>query len=338
MTTEARGITQDPTPEEFAEAAAWVARLHGPDRTLQTDRGFQRWLTAAPAHATAFEAMTAAWEVSGRLPMQDFPRVSRWERAGYRRGFIRAGLAVAMIAALALVAILYIDRTRGVVTEIGEQRLVTLQDGTRVFLNTETRIVVRYDDSMRKVELKRGEAQFDVAQSSQRPFVVQAGGRQIVALGTSFVVREDRHGLSVTLIEGKVSVASPGDGRKDDTNILVPGQRLTFNAIVSQPPRLDRPSIERVTAWRRGQLDFDATPLADAASEMNRYSLTKVVVEGARARDIPITGVFRAGDASSFVSAISRLYRLHVIEDKDGLHLVAAPSESPAMSGGQNSN
>src|SRR5688500_9675305 len=92
----------EPTPAEYAEAAAWIARLHGPNRTAGVERGLHRWLNGSPEHVAAFEAMNAAWEVTGKLPRASFPRVSRWQRLGYRQGFIRSAVAVASIGILAL--------------------------------------------------------------------------------------------------------------------------------------------------------------------------------------------------------------------------------------------
>lgn len=342
----------DPTPEEFAEAAAWIARLHGPNRTAQFEKGFQRWLTAKPEHAAAFEAMTSAWEIAGRLPQPPFPRISRWQRLGYRQGFVRSAVAVITIAVIAITVFLYSQYLRGVTTDIGEQRQLTLEDGSRVYLNTSTRILVRYDKDTRRIELKQGEAQFDVAKNPTRPFLVRAGNHEIKALGTSFMVRYDRDGTAVTLVEGKVSVYALADGPSvekaraaavaDSTRrtrestgaepnsrprnlaaagavTLSPGQRLTLAGTIT--PKLDEPPLEKVTAWRRGLVDFDNTALRDAIDEMNRYSTRTIILDDVGAASTPITGVFRAGDAASFAAAVARAYGLALAEAPDAIHL-----------------
>src|ERR1700735_5441987 len=156
-----------------------------------------------------------------------------------------------MAAAAALLAIvgmiLWLAPAPDLTTEVGEQRLVTLTDGTHVFLNTATRIAVNFDAHARWVELKSGEALFDVAKKPSWPFIVQAGDRQIKALGTSFVVRRDPTQTAVTLVEGTVSVTTPAsapairDSRADASPsarafTLKPGQRLTF---LGQQARLE---------------------------------------------------------------------------------------------------
>lgn len=351
MTVETdRSSERDPSPAEFAEAAAWVARLHGPNRTAQVEKGLRRWLEASPAHAAALEAMTAAWEATGKLPQESFPRLSRWQRAGYREGFIRSVLAVAAIAAVAIGTGLYLHRLGGIATGIGEQRLLTLDDGTRVFLNTATRLVVKYDKSVRKVELKGGEALFDVARRADWPFIVEAGDRQVRALGTSFIVRRDSEDLAVTLVEGKVTVspvavpaaadpqssvpssaqprvqADHAEALDADAEIITlsPGQRVMIAA--HRPPMLDQPAIEKMTAWRRGLVDFENTPLAEAVAEMNRYSVLRLVIDGPQAAAIPITGVFRTGDAPSFAAAVARAYQLQVVEESSEIRLTGIPA------------
>lgn len=316
--------------EQIDEAAVWIAMLHGPDRTAKLERGFRRWLAANPAHAEAFEKISTAWEVTGALPRGPFPHLSRWQRAGFRAGFARAAGAVAAVAVVAALGVVLYLRTAGVATDIGEQRMLALEDGTRIYLNTDTRVFVDYDERVRRVELRKGEALFEVAkQARSRPFVVAAGNREITALGTSFVVRRDEERLSVTLVEGVVSVAAVGDGavRSEPATTLKPGQRLVLTT--SAQPRLDQPPLEKLTAWRGGHVDFDDVTLADAAAEMNRYSTTKLSIERAEAAGIRVTGIFRAGDTSSFAAAVARTYELEVVE-KPRLLLLAGMPATPA--------
>lgn len=312
------------TPEEIDEAAVWIARLRAPDRTMMVERGLRRWLAAKPSHGAAFEIVSNAWELTGAIERRPFPRLSRWERSGFRVGFATA--AVACMALIVAIGAYLRIITPGVASDVGEQRTLTLEDGTRVFLNTASRLVVDYGESERKVELKSGEALFEVAKRLDWPFVVVAGGRKITALGTSFVVRNDHLDLSVTLIEGKVAVVPttpfvqlPLSRRQAAPVTLAPGERLTLPT--DQPSRIDHPSIEQLTAWRRGVVEFDETELRSAAEEMNRYSKLKVVVEGQDSAGIRINGVFRAGDAVGFASAVSRAYGLKLDRSADELVL-----------------
>jgi len=300
-----------PSPAARAEAAAWVARLHGPNRTQDVEAGFRRWLAESPERGAAFELLTDTWEKSANLRRHPAEQVASWQAVGFRVTLSRAALACCVIAILAVVGTLLYLHTNAVSTAIGEQRTLALEDGTRVYLNTNSRAVVHYDKTARRVELQSGEALFEVAKRPDWPFIVTAGDRQIRALGTEFIVRRDASDLTVTLVEGKVTVATiqreNGPSPKD-ARVMSPGQRLTFAQ--SATPKLDLPPLDRVTAWQRGLVSFDATPLADAIADMNRYNRVRIVVVASSASAIRVSGIFRAGDTANFAQAIARTYHL----------------------------
>ena len=223
-------------------------------------------------------------------------------------------------------------RDPGLTTRPGEQRTLTLEDGTRVYLNTASRMHVHYDATSRRVELDDGEAYFEVAKHAGWPFVVIAGGRQVVARGTAFLIRRDDERITVTLVEGKVTVAPAGEavaaatgastlqlpeGAKDQLT-LSPGQRVTFAG--RDAPKFDQPSLEGVTAWQRGQVVLDHTPLADAVAEMNRYSDIKLKIED--------PGIFRTGDSEYFAQAVSETYHLRVATRGREIMLSGSPRAS----------
>jgi transmembrane sensor len=236
------------------------------------------------------------------------------------------GLVALAAAILVAVGIAIFVRYEGVVTRVGEHRLLVLEDGTRVSLNTATRVVVRYDKHARRIELKRGEAFFDVAKRSNWPFIVQAGDREVHAVGTAFAVRRERDRIAITLIGGKVTVTA-GESR-GELFALAPGQRLTFDA--HKAPAMDAPSLETVIAWRRGEVVFDDTPLSVAVAEMNRYSETRLIVERVAAAEVPISGLFQAGDSVNFANAIARAYGLRISARHDEIVIGGVPQTAPA--------
>lgn len=309
-----------------AEAAAWLARLHGPQRAANVDRGFQRWLQAHPENVRAFALLTERLEAVERLRTRALPRA--WRKAP-RTTRVAWPLAAGVAAALGLVAagaFAYL-RYAGVGTAVGEQRTLTLEDGTRVYLNTSTRVRVHYDEGQRRIELVTGEALFDVAKESHRPFVVAAGDRDITALGTIFLVQREAQEISVTLVEGKVAVAANAGAERGvalaKLAVLAPGERLTISA--RKPPRVDHPALEKVAAWRQGQVALENVPLARAVAEMNRYSTVRLVVESPGAAAAPVGGFFRMGDSASFARAVADTYGLQVIERDDEIVLVGEP-------------
>jgi transmembrane sensor len=102
--------------------------------------------------------------------------------------------------------------TKSGLTAPGEQRTVVLEEGSRITLNTRTRIAVHLARHVREVVLRDGEAFFEVSKDASRPFTVRTSIGSARAIGTRFdVYLEDNH-LSVTTQEGKVMLATPVGG------------------------------------------------------------------------------------------------------------------------------
>jgi transmembrane sensor len=176
--------------------------------------------------------------------------------------------------------------------------------------------------------LEAGEAFFDVAKNPLRPFIVTAGSESVVAVGTAFMVQRNvaNREIAITLVEGKVRVV-PVDASgiavpASPVQVLIPGQRLQF---VGARLTLDQPNIEAVTAWRRGEVVLDHTPLADAVAEMNRYSPVKLVVSSPDSSEIEVSGIFRAGDSARFAHAVADTYQLDVIEESERILIAGSP-------------
>src|SRR5690606_12600450 len=121
-------------------------------------------------------------------------------------------------------------------TAVGERLAVTLDDGSVLTLNTDSRALVQYGDGIRGVTLEKGQALFEVAKNPELPFVVTAAGRKVTALGTAFDVRVTDDRLAVTLIEGRVAVepTAPSSAIKERTE-LAPGDQLIAAASHPQP-------------------------------------------------------------------------------------------------------
>jgi len=318
-------VAPGPSAAVRREAAVWIARIHGPDRTEAIEAGLRQWLQESAEHRQAFELASELWESAARLPDHALPRLMRWKRVNAPSRLPRSLLAACIAGAALIVTAGLFAYFRDPVlnTEIGEQRIVTLQDGTRISMNTATRMVVHYRNTLRAVNLESGEALFEVAKRPGWPFVVTSGDRQIRAIGTAFVVRRDDRQTSVTLVEGKVTV-NPVAGTAGNTDVrrmplpsaafatLSPGDRLTF--FTASPPQLDRPQLDKVTAWQHGFVELDHTRLADAVDEMNRYSDVKLAIEGPEATNARISGAFRAGDSLSFAQAVAKAYGLGFVE------------------------
>jgi len=155
------------TKEIMAEAAVWIAMLHGPNRSPKMERDFREWQASSAAHRKAFERTTDVWEMVGRLRVQDaFAGVSARRSAsdsdaiggGYGANRKRRRWPLLMLVPASIVVALVVVRTSAggadYVTKVGEQQLVVLDDGSRMTLNTNTEVHVSLGKTRRSVEVK----------------------------------------------------------------------------------------------------------------------------------------------------------------------------------------
>ncbi|KQW72243.1 hypothetical protein ASE17_05075 [Phenylobacterium sp. Root77] len=320
-------MTADAAPDQVEkEAADWFARLNKLSITTKALEDFHAW-RRDPAHDAAYERIEALWETAGRLgkhpdtardvaaALARGRRKRRFARLGSRPARIGAGLAT-VTAAAALVFTFAIERPTPYATGLGEQRLVSLDDGSRLRLDTSTQVRVKFKPDRREVVLVHGQAFFDVAHDTARPFVVMAGDQSIRALGTRFDVRNDAGDVRVTLVQGAVEVSRQSDGQ---TWRLAPGQGLAVRGQTVAPPKAV--DVTAATSWTSGRLVFRAAPLGEAVAEVNRYSADKIALDNAELRNVPVSGVFDVGDTRAFVSAVSELFNLRAVETGDGYRL-----------------
>lgn len=312
------------------QAASWFTRLS--KRRVSTDdvKAFSAW-RRDPDNARAYERVESVWAATNALA--DDPEISALtaEALGRAPAPIRAramvsgiwkplgGVAVAMIA-LAVVSLWVLNRPLTYVTAVGELRTVRLEDGSRVTLDTGSRIQVRLDDARRSVTLISGQAFFDVAGNPTRPFVVSAGDTQVTAIGTRFDVRRLRDGARVTLVEGRVTVRKADQA--DDGWSLDPGQQVTT---ATPRPVVATVDVAQETSWTTGRLIFRETPIGVAVEEINRYSETKIELQASRIAGIPVSGVFDTGDTDGFVAALQELYSVRAERRPDGSVILSAP-------------
>ncbi len=298
-----------------AEAAAWIARLHGPNRTREVEEGLRHWLTADPAHAAAFEQLTDIWEKAAHLRRAlHGPAIASRPRRGWA---LAARTVLAMILlAFAPSSILPHRGADLVATGIGELRNVTLADGTQVHLDADTRLLVHLGKHSRRVVLVQGQAYFKVTHRADWPFIVTAAGHAIRDIGTEFDVRYDDDLLAVALVHGSVTVSGA------QAFNLAPGERLTFDG--ARLAKIDWPPMAQVTAWETGEVSLANTSLADAAAQLNRSSQERIVIVDPAVAAIRVSGIVQAGDSASFAQAVARTYGLRVVHSARDV-IVLAP-------------
>lgn len=308
--------------ERATEASQWFTVMKRPSVTPQDLERFRAW-RRTPENAEAFRKVQAAWEAAGSLA--DRPGLTAATQAALakypakkltvrvsRRRFVLAPLALGLTGLVVAAGGVFAWRDLEPVyaTEVGGQRLEVLSDGSRVRLNTDTKVRVVFRGTERRVVLERGQAFFEVAHDASRPFVVEADGTRVRALGTKFDVRRDGGVVRVALTQGSVEVKARDGGDA----LLAPGQ-----AVVSDARGVSRPAGINVAAessWTTGRLTFSGVPLRDAVAEVNRYSDRKVVLDApAAVAGELVSGQFVAGDVENFVAGARSLYGLRVTSE-----------------------
>jgi transmembrane sensor len=195
--------------------------------------------------------------------------------------------------------------TLALATAVGENRTVALADGSRVTLNTDSRL--RIDASHpRTVRLERGEAYFDVAHDPAHPFVVEAGGSRVTVLGTRFTVRREGDAVRVLVAQGRVRLAANGGAVE-----LARNEEATARAgAIVRAAHSEAQTAQRL-AWREGRIVFDGTSLAAAAAEFNRYNERQIVVSDPVAARMAIGGSFAPANVDGFVRLLEQGFGLH---------------------------
>jgi transmembrane sensor len=290
--------------EVYDEAACWAARIDAGPLSADEEARLEAWLAMDTRHYGALAQARALL-----VPMQKSVsmRTAVPEKPGRRLfllgGSIAAGLAVIATAATHLARIWDEDRYR---TRIGEMRVIPLNDGSVVFLNTNSEIVVRYSQSQRNIELLHGEALFDVAKNTQRPFIVQSGTTQVRAVGTSFNVKA-LPGLPVQVLvrEGIVEV------KRQDVPVA-PIVLVATNSRAIAPPDapivakpVETAEVGRELAWRVGRIAFHGEPLGEAAAEFARYSPVRIQIDDPRVAKEKVIGLFVSTDPVGFANAVA---------------------------------
>ncbi|MFG5117287.1 FecR family protein [Methylorubrum sp. POS3] len=301
---------QDPI---FAEAALWVARLSSADATEADRAAFEAWRSADPAHADAYAELSGWRRTMGLAP----PPRSKARRVPKGVALLAAALG---LAGLITHELGLFDRLRADAwTGVGGFETTILADGSRLDLNTDTAVALRFTPNERGIELLRGEAVFDVASDRDRPFVVRGAGLIVRAVGTRFYVRLDGAAEIVGVAEGRVEAAIG-----TDHTMIAAGEAArkgTDNRIA-----LQRSDVEQVTAWRNGRLIAVGKPLTAILAELNRYRRGRILLLDAALGTRRFTGTLNLRDTDDALAVLSASLRLKVTRVTPFLVIITAAS------------
>ncbi len=225
------------------------------------------------------------------------------DRKAHGRFSSRALLAAAIaVVCVGLGVFAWLNRAPVYSTGIGEQRSLTLDDGSMVTLDTRSRIRVRFSPRERNIDLLEGQALFRVAKNDRQPFVVQSDAAAVRAVGTEFDMYRQRAGLTVTVLQGRVAVTASSSGqRRADDAVLVPaGQQVAVLGSAKVTPSAVA-DVAAATAWTQRRLIFESTPLAVVVEEFNRYNTRRLVIADPGLSSFHVSGVFSSTDPALLV-------------------------------------
>lgn len=312
------------------EAASWLARLQS-GRGADVERKFEQWL-ADPRHAETFDRVRRSYEQAGLLrhsPMaasgehEPASATSRWQP----RPALAAAAAALVLMPLGLLLIRGGDApfastdTVLLMTAVGEIREFSLPDGSKVTLDTSTRVDLEIGRSRRNAHLRYGRARFRIAPAAA-PFLVETAGTTVSARQGVIEVEQGARQERVEVLAGAADVRR-SDRRQDRNVPLAAGRALTIDSSGAERVGAVAPGAE----WTGGMLQFDGTPLAEAVALANRYSHRHIVLAGPIGT-LRITGAFRAGDTAGLAKALAAAFHLSLRQDPDG-DLVLSPSAPP---------
>ena len=213
-------------------------------------------------------------------------------------------------------------RVEAFATAIGENRSITLRDGSLLTLNTNSLVEVTISDQVRQLHLRRGEAHFEVAHDTARPFTVSTDAHAVVAVGTAFNIRLKPAGaMEVLVTSGKVRVMGNGQSAPAEP-LVAAGQLLELNSDGTQRVRqLDAATVESRLAWRRGVLIFEGETLASALDELSRYMSTRIELADPALGARRIAGYFPTSDLNALFGSLRNYYGIVATETATGFRL-----------------
>jgi len=312
------------------EAASWLARLQS-DRDPDIESKFQRWRDADPRHAAAFDRVKQSYGQAGLL------RHSPLARSSQLRPIIRKQEwtplhALAAAAAIVILVPAGVMLFRGsplfggteavmLMTNVGEIKQVDLADGSKVTLDTATKVEVEISRSRRSARLKHGRARFEIAQTSA-PFVVETASTTVTARQGVIDVEQGAQQDRVQVLAGAADVRGAAQ-RETSPLTLGVGERATVRSDGSGEKSVAAPAPD----WTRGMLQFDGTPLAEAVALANRYSERQIILADDLDR-LRVTGAFRAGDTAGLAKGLAAAFSLSLQQRADG-NLVLSRKVSP---------
>ena len=317
-------------------AADWVVRRDAGLSPDEQDR-FLQWLAADERHREWLARQSGSWAaLDGLGDLRPIPHTDSISNVPVRPLARRwRAPALVLLATAAIVVMMFFvggglsDPAR--VPPLLERRV--LEDGSVAELKEGAEVEVHYSAAQRRLTLLRGEARFIVQKDAGRPFLVDAGGVAVRAVGTAFNVSLLRQTVEVVVTEGQIKLLETAARGSEalvpaaDTvaPLLVAGQRARVSmASPGAAPEITEvgaAELQRLQAWQPVLLDFSAVPLRRVIEEFNRLNRRQLVLLDAGLGDLPIVASFRSDNLDGFVELLARTAGI-AVERRDDHEIV----------------
>lgn len=289
----------DPLSEAALE---WLVRLHDGSAGAAEWAAYETWQGGDHERMAAARRAEQLWESIG-------PALRRPRKTAARMAMLAVAVTGLLLATFGAPVNLPAVWLADLQTGSGEQRRVTLADGSSLLLDAATSVDVDIAGDHRRLTLHRGALHVAVKPDPARPFEVIAADGRARALGTAFDVRRRDREVQVTVTEHAVRVTY-ADGSSVDVRS---GERVQYGPEHGLELPAAVTDMRGATAWQRGRLVFDGKPLGAVVEDMQRYHGGLVLISDARLRDLPVTGVFNSGDSEGLVNAIAATLPVRVL-------------------------
>ena len=318
MSDESRQVREDAGGTEAIriQAADWVLAQRLAETWSEADQAaLDSWLGKSLANRLAYLRLEAAWIRTRRIAALrpvNHGDVEPSPKQG--RPFPRkiAAASIALAVAGAVIAYSSQQGMKTYATAVGNHSTIVLLDGSKIELNTNTILRVSDGAGQRTVMLDQGEAFFHIKHDVSRPFTVLAAGHRITDLGTEFTVRRDSNDLTVSLLEGRARFDSADWGAHTNPMVLSPGDILKTAGNSTFVARQPVAKLARELAWRRGALVFENATLADAARELNRYNVQKIVIADEAVKKLKFDASIPTNGVQVFTRVAREVFDLRV--------------------------
>lgn len=329
------------------QASVWISRIdRGLSHTEQQE--LHNWANLSESHRQILLEMAQTWddlsvlnELSGLMPVERIEKQSSRFKRHKVLWSMAASIGFLMVSVLSWVMLSQSPNhnTNQLMTKlttvVGEQKPVTLSDGSVIYLNTNSEVQIDYSGNVRRLALIKGEAHFDVAHDVNRPFVVTAGVNTVTAVGTAFnvqLVNNERFELLVT--EGKVLVKNAQQSEIQPSSndnltalegkgtLLRAGQKAMIQQQSAQTVSLTLEQIQNDLAWRQGIVVFHGEPLVEALTEVSRYMPVHFELADEKVKQVRVAGFFKAGDIDGLLAALQNNFQIsHLKVDSQTIRL-----------------